>query len=218
MFVHENLTQESTRSRRLRSIAIRLALVLVYLSVAVPDILHGLTKQLHQSEFASSWVATASARLDHDLNSSGHEWWSPTARLETALPPATRAVLWEVRKQAVDQPLHFLLTAGPIELSRYLVGVPWYGWAITPLLAYREWRQWPSKRWWDPPLDWAVLALGVIVATWRRCSGPPAESGPGNYGGRRPRSPQAHAALRSFSSSRPPRHRNAASIRSMCER
>ncbi len=83
-----------------------------------------------------------------------------------------RAVVWEVRKQAVDQPLHFLLTAGPIELSRYLVGVPWYGWAITPLLAYREWRQWPSKRWWDPPLDWAVLALGVIVATWRRGAPP----------------------------------------------
>jgi hypothetical protein len=37
---------------------------------------------------------------------------------------------------------------------------------VIPLLAYREWLQWPSNRWWDPPLDWACLALGVIVATW----------------------------------------------------
>ncbi len=176
MSVHENLILQSVKSRQLRSIALRLALVLVYLSVAVPDIIHGLMKQLHQDQSASSRVATASSRSDHDLNSSGHGWWlPPVAGLETALPPATRAVLWEVRKQAVDQPLHFLLTAGPIELSRYLVGVPWYGWAITPLLAYREWRQWPSKRWWDPPLDWAVLALGVVVATWRRGAVPGAK-------------------------------------------
>jgi hypothetical protein len=168
MSVHENLAQQSTKSRRLRSIAIWLPLVLVYLSMAVPDICHGVAKQLHQGKLASERAASASSGADGDPAAPGHEWLLPTARIEAALPPATRAVLWEVRKQAVDQPLHFLLTAGPIELSRYLVGVPWYGWAITPLLAYREWRQWPSKRWWDPPLDWAMLALGVIVATWRR--------------------------------------------------
>jgi hypothetical protein len=25
----------------------------------------------------------------------------------------------------------------------------------------REWWQWPSSRWWDPPLDWAIFALGL---------------------------------------------------------
>jgi hypothetical protein len=178
MSVHENPAQRSTRSRRRRSIAIRLALVLVYLNIAVPDIFHGLAKQLHHGKLAAERAASASSGADGEPTSPGHEWLPPTARIEAALPPATRAVLWEVRKQAVDQPLHFLLTAGPIELSRYLVGVPWYGWAITPLLAYREWRQWPSKRWWDPPLDWAVLALGVIVATWRRGAAAPGATRP----------------------------------------
>jgi hypothetical protein len=76
------------------------------------------------------------------------------------------ALLKELGKQAIDQPGHFLIAALPILLSRHLTGVPWYGWPAVPLLAYREWLQWPSNRWWDPPLDWAVLALGVIMATW----------------------------------------------------
>ena len=84
------------------------------------------------------------------------------------LSPETLAVLEEVGKQAVEQPLHVLMAAAPICLSRHFARVPWYGWAITPLLVWREWSQWPSKRWWDPPLDWAFLTLGVVVATWRR--------------------------------------------------
>ena len=76
------------------------------------------------------------------------------------------ALLKELGKQAIDQPGHFLIAALPILLSRHLTGVPWYGWTAVPLLAYREWLQWPSNRWWDPPLDWVVLALGVIMATW----------------------------------------------------
>jgi hypothetical protein len=87
-------------------------------------------------------------------------------RLPTAV--ADPRVLKEVTKQAVEQPLHFLMAAAPIYVSRTLTGVPLYGWAITPWLAYREWSQWPSRRWWDPPLDWAFMALGAVVATWRR--------------------------------------------------
>ncbi|MGH6921863.1 MAG: hypothetical protein ACREJ0_29700, partial [Geminicoccaceae bacterium] len=75
-------------------------------------------------------------------------------------------LLAEVVKQAAEQPLHFVMSAGPIWLSRCITAVPWYGWAIVPALAYREWRQWPSKRWWDPALDAAFLMLGVIGATW----------------------------------------------------
>jgi hypothetical protein len=82
------------------------------------------------------------------------------------LAPTLRAILKELLKQAIDQPGHFLIAALPIWLSRRLSGLPWYGWPVIPLLAYREWLQWPSNRWWDPPLDWACLALGVIVATW----------------------------------------------------
>jgi hypothetical protein len=80
-------------------------------------------------------------------------------------------ILKEVGKQAVDQPGHFLIGAAPIWVSRYLVGVPWFGWVMAPILAYREWLQWPSNRWWDPPLDWVFLTLGAVAATWRRRPG-----------------------------------------------
>jgi hypothetical protein len=82
------------------------------------------------------------------------------------LPPETKRLLRYVGIQVIDQALHVVMGAGPIWASRYLVGVPWYGWLATPVLAYREWRQWPSNRWWDPPLDWTFLTLGVVVATW----------------------------------------------------
>jgi hypothetical protein len=81
-------------------------------------------------------------------------------------PATQRDLLAEVVKQAAEQPLHFVMSAGPIWLSRCLTAVPWYGWAAVPALAYREWRQWPSKRWWDPALDAAFLVLGVVAATW----------------------------------------------------
>jgi hypothetical protein len=96
----------------------------------------------------------------------------PSMRTETPLrpegAPRTGKILKEIVKQAVEQPGHLLIAAAPIWLSRSLVGVPWYGWAAAPLLIYREWRQWPSKRWWDPPLDWAFLTIGAVLATWSR--------------------------------------------------
>jgi hypothetical protein len=92
----------------------------------------------------------------------------PALAKETLLSRDARRLLWELGKQAVEQPWPFLMAAAPIYRSRQLVGVPWFGWAITPLLVYREWSQWPSNRWWDPPLDWAFLSLGVVVVTWRR--------------------------------------------------
>ena len=90
--------------------------------------------------------------------------------LDDLTPGTTRQwdLLAEVVKQAAEQPLHFVMSAGPIWLSRCLTAVPWYGWAVVPALAYREWRQWPSERWWDPPLDAAFLVLGVVAATWSR--------------------------------------------------
>ena len=82
-----------------------------------------------------------------------------------------RRIIKEVGKQAIDQPGHFLIGGAPIWASRYLVGVPWLGWVAAPILAYREWLQWPSNRWWDPPLDWAFLTLGAVAATRSRRPG-----------------------------------------------
>jgi hypothetical protein len=82
----------------------------------------------------------------------------------------TARILKEVGKQAIDQPGHLLIGAAPIWASRHLVGVPWLGWVAAPILAYREWLQWPSNRWWDPPLDWAFFTLGAVAATCSRRS------------------------------------------------
>jgi hypothetical protein len=101
-------------------------------------------------------LAIVPQRIPHATLGAGASSW-PTSR-----------ILKEVGKQAIDQPGHFLIGAAPIWASRYLVGVPWFGWVTAPILAYREWLQWPSNRWWDPPLDWAFLGLGAVVATCRR--------------------------------------------------
>lgn len=113
---------------------------------------------------AAAVIVTAPA----DAAQAGPPWEGDLAApaLDEPAPPAQWDVLAEVVKQAVEQPLHFVMSAGPIWLSRCLTAVPWYGWAAVPALAYREWRQWPSKRWWDPALDAGFLVLGVVVATW----------------------------------------------------
>lgn len=96
----------------------------------------------------------------------------PRARLGDGSGKWTRGrILKEVGKQAIEQPGHFLIGGAPIWASRYLVGVPWFGWVAAPIIAYREWLQWPSNRWWDPPLDWAFFTLGAVAATWGRRPG-----------------------------------------------
>jgi hypothetical protein len=117
-------------------------------------------------------AATATSEIDGAILSPGAETSLRSAPSEGALAPETGKILREIGKQAIDQPAHVLIAAAPIWLSRHLVGVPWYGWAAAPLLAYREWRQWPSSRWWDPPLDWAFLTIGAVLATWSRGEAP----------------------------------------------
>jgi hypothetical protein len=110
-------------------------------------------------DMARADLGAVPQRIPHATLSAGAVRW-PTSR-----------ILKEVGKQAIDQPGHFLIGAAPIWASRSLVAVPWFGWVAAPILAYREWRQWPSNRWWDPPLDWAFLTLGAVVATWSRRRG-----------------------------------------------
>ena len=116
--------------------------------------------------------------IDRTSPAAGSETMPLRSPAGPAPGPQVGKIMKEVGKQAIDQPGHFLIGAAPIWASRYLVGVPWYGWVITPLLAYREWLQWPSKRWWDPPLDWVFLSLGAIVATYRRRSARSLPDGP----------------------------------------
>jgi hypothetical protein len=113
---------------------------------------------------AAVTIAAAVAAQVGPSSTFGQE--TPTLDAPGPAPARQRDLLAEVMKQAAEQPLHFVMSAGPIWLSRYLTAVPWYGWAMVPALAYREWRQWPSKRWWDPLLDAAFLVLGALTATW----------------------------------------------------
>ncbi|MGH6899314.1 MAG: hypothetical protein ACREJ5_22645 [Geminicoccaceae bacterium] len=139
--------------------------LLVFIAACFALVVVGvLTKQIKQDD-PGPYRTAAVETIGFTMN--GHEAApAPASPLGPAFAPTLRALLKELLKQAIDQPGHFLIAALPILLSRYLTGAPWYGWPVVPLLAYREWLQWPSNRWWDPPLDWACLALGVIVATW----------------------------------------------------
>ena len=116
---------------------------------------------------AEQSVVVIGSAVDGATSAGGPERMARPSRAAEKRNGQAGKVLKEVGKQTIDQPGHFLIGAAPIWAARCLVGVPWYGWLVTPLLAYREWLQWPSKRWWDPPLDWAFLSLGAVVATWR---------------------------------------------------
>jgi hypothetical protein len=140
------LARKSKRSRRLRWPAL---LSVLALSFSAP-------------------ITTATTEVEGASLSIGAETLRRPAPIESMVAPRAGKILKEIGKQAIDQPAHFMMAAAPIWLSRHLVGVPWYGWAAAPLLAYREWLQWPSNRWWDPPLDWAFLTIGMVVATWSR--------------------------------------------------
>ncbi len=87
-------------------------------------------------------------------------------------------VLGELVKQAIDQPLHILMKVASvwvIAASFYALGVAdWtnispfvYGVSLTVgWNVMREYNQWPSSRWWDPPLDWFFEALGIGLGAW----------------------------------------------------
>ncbi len=93
-----------------------------------------------------------------------------------------RPVLGELVKQAIDQPLHVLMTFasvwGMAGLSHYLsvwlqsgslsvAGSTAAGVLVTVVWnALREYEQWPSSRWWDPPLDWTFEAAGIALGAW----------------------------------------------------
>ena len=84
----------------------------------------------------------------------------------------------ELKKQMIDQPLHFLwmfATFAPLAIGirgglklLIVVGLVLVfcsaGYAIG-----REIDQWPSKRWWDPYLDWTFFVFGAAFPffIWR---------------------------------------------------
>jgi hypothetical protein len=164
MPAHRTLGRESTGSPWFRYSAISL---LVILGCTCTVALMPASKVTEPSESASVSAIIINAG-DGALVSVDPKMRLPPVWVDGTLTPGADKILKEIGKQAIDQPGHVLMGAGPIWASRYLIGVPWYGWVVTPLLAYREWLQWPSKRWWDPPLDWAFLSLGVVAATWGR--------------------------------------------------
>jgi hypothetical protein len=145
-------------------------LVLLILTASAPGVSLKANEATEPTKHAAHSVLIIGSGVDSATIALSPDTALPSTSPGDAPEPRAGKILKEVGKQTIDQPGHFLIAAAPIWASRYLVGVPWYGWVITPLLAYREWLQWPSNRWWDPPLDWAFLSLGTVVATWRRRS------------------------------------------------
>lgn len=84
----------------------------------------------------------------------------------------------EIGKQLVDQSLHVLIAAASvwiigwplqhvvdIVVSVFAAGVLTFAW-----IAYREVKQWPSDRWYDPPLDGVFWAVGLGLGCWTLAS------------------------------------------------
>lgn len=139
--------------------------LLVFVAACVALVVVGVLTKPIDPDDSGQYRAASVETIGFMVNDHGASA-APPGLFGRDLAATLRMLLKELLKQAIDQPGHFLIAALPIWLSRRLTGVPWYGWPVIPLLAYREWLQWPSNRWWDPPLDWAWLALGVIIATW----------------------------------------------------
>ena len=96
--------------------------------------------------------------------------------LDSPVGLTRRNVRQEIVKQAIDQPLHFLWAAAGTILPflaikfahdelLWLVATIILAAANAAVIVLREWRQWPpSKRPWDPFVDWTFYALGAGAA------------------------------------------------------
>ena len=79
---------------------------------------------------------------------------------------AWRWSLKEWQRQIGDQTFHVLMAlASVVVISKITVVaigvVATIGW-----IGYREYKQWPSSRWWDPYLDWTFQASGIGLGVW----------------------------------------------------
>jgi hypothetical protein len=72
----------------------------------------------------------------------------------------------ELTKQLVDQPLHLAWGIVTGLLFGFTALGPLFAGFSLGIMTWREWDQWPSKRWWDPFCDWTFLAIGVGVGLW----------------------------------------------------
>jgi hypothetical protein len=84
-------------------------------------------------------------------------------------------VLGELVKQAIDQPLHVLMTVASVWAIGYVLTLVGASVTLAGVLAgvltaawvgVREYLQWPSSRWWDPYLDWLFEAGGLALGIW----------------------------------------------------
>ena len=71
------------------------------------------------------------------------------------------------RKQLGDQSLHLVIGACLVYALATISQNVWIG-AVIVIAGWiiREVRQWPSVRWYDPPIDWLFEALGVGLGVW----------------------------------------------------
>ena len=78
-----------------------------------------------------------------------------------------KRTLWqEIGMQLIEQPGHYLITYLPCFVACLIGGATGVGIvaATAAIFFYREGRQYPSSRWYDPWLDGCVGAAGLITA------------------------------------------------------
>lgn len=116
----------------------------------------------------------------------------PSGRGTGMSKPGSHVSIIQIENQwlkfAVDQPLHALwggvpwwITAASANLAltfhqegltsplglkfAVIFSIQATLWLTTAFII-REVKQWPSKRWWDPPADWFFFALGTGLGIW----------------------------------------------------
>ena len=81
----------------------------------------------------------------------------------------------KIAKQAIDQPLHILMAVASVWLIGWLLTLTGLSVILSTIIsgvltgawmAFREYLQWPSSRWWDPVLDWFFEAGGLALGIW----------------------------------------------------
>lgn len=71
----------------------------------------------------------------------------------------------ELTKQAIDQPAHFLWAFGAFYIGLNVGPIGYlFTAAHVAAIIYREYKQWPSSRWYDPYLDWTFYIIGAAAA------------------------------------------------------
>lgn len=74
--------------------------------------------------------------------------------------------LVEWQRQVIDQFLHVSVGASAVWFFAKWMALSVAVLVVAAVWVYREIDQWPSTRWYDPPLDWFFEFVGLALGYW----------------------------------------------------